>query len=137
MRFILDESISPLVGPLLAAGGHDLVHVHDLDLTSEPDPVILAAAVRDGRVLVTLDTDFGALVAHSGAQLPSMVLFRGDVTRRPLGQAELLLTNLDQFADDLHAGAVVVIGDDRIRVRRPPPAVGSATVTPPQPACAR
>ena len=82
--------------------------------------MILDRAVRDRRVLVTLDTDFGALVAHSRARLPSIVLFRGDVTRRPIGQAELLLGNLDQFADDLSAGAIVVIGDDRIRVRRLP-----------------
>lgn len=42
------------------------------------------------------------------------------MTRRPDRQAALLLENLDQFEVDLDAGAVVVIGDDRVRVRRLP-----------------
>ena len=79
-----------------------------------------APAVEQTRVLVTLDTDFGALVAFSGATVPSVVLFRGSVTRRPSGQAGLLLANLDEVSNDLEAGAVVVIGDDRLRVRRLP-----------------
>jgi len=44
----------------------------------------------------------------------------GDVTRRPAGQARLLVANLDQFAEDVAAGAIVVIGDDRLRIRRLP-----------------
>lgn len=120
MRFLVDESVSPLVVQRLSAAGHDAVHVYDVGLTSKPDPVVLAAAVSEQRVLVTLDTDFGALIANSSGAAPSVVLFRGDVTRRPASQAELLLANLDEFAQDLDSGAVVVIGDDRVRVRRLP-----------------
>lgn len=120
MKFLIDESISPLVAEPLTTAGHDVVHARDVGLRSAPDPVVLATAGDAGRVLVTLDTDFGALIAHSGERLPSVVLFRGDVTRWPATQATLLLANLDQFADDLIRGAVVVIGDDRIRVRRLP-----------------
>ena len=120
MRFLLDESVSPLVKQPLAAAGHDVVHAHDIGLTGAPDPAVLDAARTHERVLATLDTDFGSLIAHSGARLPSIVLFRGEVTRRPNRQAALLLENLDQFAEDLDAGALVVIGDDRVRVRRLP-----------------
>lgn len=120
MNFLIDESVSPLVAHGLAAAGHDAVHVYDVGLTSKPDPVVLSSAESERRVLVTLDTDFGALIAHSSAAQPSVVLFRGEVTRRPAAQAELLLANLDEFAEDLEAGAVVVIGDDRVRVRRLP-----------------
>ncbi len=120
MRFLLDESVSPLVRDALAAGGTDVVHVHEIGLTSASDPAVLDAAVREGRVLITLDTDFGALVAHSRSQPSSVILIRGHVTRRPLAQASLLLANLEQLVEDLDAGAIVVIGDDRIRVRRLP-----------------
>ena len=120
MRFLLDESVSPLVRDALAAGGLDVVHVHEIGLTSASDPAVLEAAVNEGRVLVTLDTDFGALVAHSRARPPSVVLIRSRVAHRPSAQAALLFANLEQLAEDLDAGAIVVIGDDRIRVRRLP-----------------
>ena len=98
----------------------DVVHVHEIGLTSASDPAVLDAAVREGRVLITLDTDFGALVAHSRSQPSSVILFRGRVTRRPSAQASLLLANVDQLTEDLDAGAIVVIGSERIRVRRLP-----------------
>jgi predicted nuclease of predicted toxin-antitoxin system len=120
LRFLLDESVSPLVTLRLVAAGHDAVHVHDVGLTSASDPVVLDAAKTADRVLITLDAGFGALIAHSGSLVPSVVLFRGDVTRRPVAQAEVLRANLDQFTRDLEEGAVVVIGDDRIRIRRLP-----------------
>lgn len=120
MRFLLDEGLSPRLVDLLAAAGHDVVHVRAIGLISAPDPVILGRAVDDQRVLITLDTDFGALVAHSRATVPSIVLFRGEVTRWSDRQAALLLANLDAVAEDLRAGAVVVLGDSRLRVRRLP-----------------
>jgi hypothetical protein len=61
-----------------------------------------------------------ALLARSSYVFPSVVLFRGEVTRRPQAQAELLLANLVQVEGDLAAGALVVIGDGRVRVRRLP-----------------
>jgi predicted nuclease of predicted toxin-antitoxin system len=120
LRFLLDEGLSPRLVDLLASAGHDVVHVRGVGLTSASDPVVLGRAAEDERVVVTLDTDFGALVAHSHAVIPSIVLFRGNVTRRTDSQASLLLANLDAVADDLQAGAIVVIGDGRLRVRRLP-----------------
>jgi predicted nuclease of predicted toxin-antitoxin system len=80
VRFLLDESLSPTLLDLLRAAGHDVVHARDIGLQSASDPVVLAEAREQRRVLVTLDTDFGDLVALSGAIQPSIVLFRGDVT---------------------------------------------------------
>lgn len=120
MKFLIDESVSPLVAQELAAAGHDATHVHATGLTGSSDERILEHAVAENRVLVTLDTDFGALIAQSGTSVPSVILLRGEVTRRPVTQVELLLANLDQVTGDLATGAVVVIGDDRVRVRRLP-----------------
>ena len=119
MRLLLDESLSPRLRDLLRAAGHDVVQARDVGLISAA-PLSSPLALDDRRVLLTLDTDFGALLAFSGARQPSVVLFRGEVTRRPEGQARLLLANLDQIAADLDQGAAGVIGDDRVRVRRLP-----------------
>ena len=120
MRFLLDEGLSPRLADLLTTAGHDAVHVRDIGLKSAPDPAVLQCAVDDERVLLTLDTDFGALVARWRATAPSIVLYRGEITRRADPQAELLLANLDAVTDDLRVGAIVVIGDGRIRIRRLP-----------------
>ena len=46
-----------------------------------------------------------------------MILFRVRHARRAADQAALLLANLDDIAEDLEAGAIVVIRDDRLRIR--------------------
>jgi hypothetical protein len=47
-----------------------------------------------------------------------VVLFRGEISRRPESQASVLLANLEQIQADLEEGAITVIGDRRMRVRR-------------------
>jgi predicted nuclease of predicted toxin-antitoxin system len=77
LRFLLYEGLSPRVLDPLRAAGHDVVHARDVGLQSAPDQVVLAAALEQGRVLLTLDTDFGALLALSGALQPSIVCSEG------------------------------------------------------------
>lgn len=77
-------------------------------------------ALDDDRVLVSADTDFGALLAASHASRPSVVLVRRVVGRRVEALAALLLANLPEVEEDLRAGSVMVIGDDSLRVRRLP-----------------
>lgn len=108
MRFLLDESVSHRLGAVLEDAGHDVVDVSGLGLTSATDPVVLQVALDDERILVTLDTDFGTLLAHSREALPSVVLLRGDVTRHPGRQADLLLSNVGQLEHELAEGALVV-----------------------------
>jgi uncharacterized protein (DUF433 family) len=54
LRFKLDESISPRLGDLLRAAGHD-VHARDVGLMSASDPLLHAAAMQDRRVLLILE----------------------------------------------------------------------------------
>lgn len=119
MKFLVDECLSPATARALADAGHDAVHVTDLGLGGHPDDAVMAAARTDGRVIVSADTDFGELLARSSATLPSVILFRGAEVA-PVALAGLLLANLDRFDEDLERGAVVVILDDRIRIRRLP-----------------
>lgn len=78
MNLLLDESLSPRLRDLLRAAGHDVVQARDVGLISAA-PLSSPLALDDRRVLLTLDTDFGALFAFSGARQPSVVLFRGEV----------------------------------------------------------
>lgn len=100
-------------------GRHDVVHISDRDLAGHVDDEVLAAARDEGRVLLSADTDFGELLARQGLALQSLVLFRQG-NRGPEHQAVTLLGNLDEVAEDLNAGAIVVFTNDNIRIRKLP-----------------
>jgi len=120
VKFLIDNNLSPLLAEGLKAAGHDAVHLRDLGMQAAPDATVLQRARVDERVLVSADTDFGGLLSRSRATGPSVLLIRRLAGRRAAEQSAIILANLDQVADDLTAGAVVVIGDDWIRIRRLP-----------------
>jgi len=71
VRILIDESLSGQVAELLAAAGHDVRHVRDLDLLGAPDTAVMKAADDEARVLISADTDFGELLAlnrHPGPE---------------------------------------------------------------------
>ena len=120
MKFLLDENQSPRIADLLVEAGHDAIHVRDFDLRTSPDEDVFAAALGAGRVIISADTDFGELLAASNAAGPSIVLLRRQAQRRAHEIAALILANLDAVAEDLQSGAVVVLDEERIRIRRLP-----------------
>lgn len=120
MRLLLDNNLSlKLVEPLVAAG-HDVAHVGDHAMASADDPSVLALALETRRVLVSADSDFGTLPARTNATCPSFVLVRRLIGRRVPELASVLIENLPLVEDDLEAGAVVVLGDAKLRIRRLP-----------------
>lgn len=118
MNFLVDNAPSPRVADLLKAAGHDAVHVCDRAQHQAEDEVIFELAAAEGRVFVSADTDFGTILTLRRQRQPSVVLFRHGLPRRPDEQAQLLLANLPNFADDLASGAIVVLRQDRVRIRR-------------------
>ncbi len=81
---------------------------------------MLTRAAPEDRIVVSADTDFGTLLAARRMRSPSLVLFRGGVSRRPEEQAALLLANLGKVREDLEAGVVIVIEPGRMRLRALP-----------------
>nr|MBA3529350.1 DUF5615 family PIN-like protein [Propionibacteriaceae bacterium] len=97
--------------------GHNVEHVRDHGLQEAPDEAVLHFAGVHDRVLVSADTDFGTLLARTGADQPSLILIRRSSARRADEVAAMLLANLDQVAEDLRSGAVVVVTDADLRIR--------------------
>ncbi len=120
MKFLLDQNASPALVGLLAEADHVAEHVRDLGMSEAPDDEVLAAAKNAGAVLISSDTDFGELLARSNAAEPSVILLRRQEGRRASEITALILANLDAVADDLDAGAFVVLDDDRVRIRSLP-----------------
>lgn len=119
MKFLLDECLSARLSVLLTDAGHDAIHVRDLNLLGSTDDEVMRAALTEARVLVSADTDFGELLASGRSLGPSLILFRRS-RRVAEEQIAVLLANLTDVEEDLDVGAVVVLAEDRIRVRRLP-----------------
>jgi len=112
----------PVAGPCrnLRVAGHDVSHVREVGLQAAADEVVLASAQSEQRVVISADTDFGTLLSRSGAKLPSVLLIRRLAGRRAAEQAATILANLPAAAEDLEAGAIVVLTDEWVRIRRLP-----------------
>jgi len=120
VKLLLDANLSPEIARLLKEVGHDAIHVRDIELLSASDPDILRAAADKGRILITADSDFGALLALGSLASPSVVLLRSADHLRPADQASLIVANLPAVADDLERGAVASLTTKRLRVRALP-----------------
>ena len=92
----------------------------DHGLQAATGQVLLAQARSESGVLISADTDFCTLLAREGADRPSIVLIRRLTGRRATEQAAIILANLDVVAEDPDSGAVVVLTDEWVRVRRLP-----------------
>jgi predicted nuclease of predicted toxin-antitoxin system len=119
MRFLADMGVSQRVVEWLRARGHDAVHLRDEGLQRLPNGEIFQKASREARVVLTFDLDFGEILAASGGQIISVVLFRLHNTR-----ADFVIQRLDavlnQSSAELSQGAIVVVEDGLHRVRKLP-----------------
>jgi predicted nuclease of predicted toxin-antitoxin system len=120
VRFLVDENLSRSLADLLTKAGQDAVHVRDLEAAGSSDLAIMTLAAEDERIILSADTDFGALLAHSRATKPSVILVRALVDRRPPELAAIIVANLDVLEEHLRSGAIAAFTRSDIRVRALP-----------------
>ncbi len=99
--------------------GIDTVHVGEIGYATAEDAAILQLSRDEQRVVVTLDADFHALLALSGATAPSVIRIRIEGLRAA-ELTSLLQAVLNQCQHDLEHGAMVTVQEQRLRVRRLP-----------------
>jgi len=116
--FLADENVPPSDIRRLREATLDVTAVRD-DASGASDPVVLARAVREQRILITSDRDYSELIFHAGHPAPPGVVYfrsKGD------DAVDLATWLLDWLAGDNPPleGWLTVVKRSRVR-RRPLP----------------
>ena len=119
MLWLLDQGLPRTAAVLLRERGFDAIHVGELGMASATDPEIIRLAVKEERVIVTLDADFHAILAYSGMQKPSVIRLREEGLKAEK-VCDIVLLIHSRFADSLSAGCVVTAATTKARIRMLP-----------------
>jgi len=116
MKFLADMGVSQRTVLWLRQMGHDAVHLREEKLHKLPDEQILEKGLREGRIVLTFDLDFGEIMAKAGSSCPSVIIFRlADGT--PMNVNTHLQKVLQDNSDQLAAGAIISVEEKKHRVR--------------------
>jgi predicted nuclease of predicted toxin-antitoxin system len=114
MRFLLDQNFDRRFAAILRDLGHDVTVVSIDYPHGIPDHEVVAIAQREGRILLTHDTDFGELILREGLPHAGVILYR--VRAREFAfKRDRLLAVLVDYAD--HLDRFVVVRENRVRIR--------------------
>jgi len=116
MKFLLDMGISPKTADFLRNLGYDAIHLHDLESDRSTDPAVLQMARNEGRILLTHDLDFGELIAASGANIPSVIIFRLR-NMNPRNVNRFIKGIITEHREALEKGAIVSVTEGQVRIR--------------------
>ena len=116
MKILLDMNLSPAWVPILQDAGFEAIHWSELGPANAMDEQIFSWARQNEAIVFTHDLDFGALLAVTAAEAPSVFQIRTyDVTPAALG--ERVIDLLSRFEYQLTEGALVVADELKERVR--------------------
>lgn len=113
MKLLLDTCVWGGAKEALGAAGYDVVWIGDWD--ADPgDEALIALAHREGRVLVTLDKDFGELAIVYRRPHAGIMRLVGIAARQ---QATYCLEVLKRYQVELEQGAIITVTSKRVRIR--------------------
>ncbi len=116
MNLVIDMNLSPDWVPVLESAGHRAIHWSSVGSPQARDREILAWARERRQVVFTHDLDFGAILAATAADSPSVIQIRTqDPTPSQCGG--IIVNCLQQYASDLVSGALITVDKNRSRVR--------------------
>ena len=116
MRIVIDMNLTPLWVEVFAQHGFEAVHWQQVGNPRAPDHEIMQWARDNGYSVFTHDLDFGAILAATGADAPSVIQVRTqDVTPNHL--ETIIVAALQQYEEPLNAGALIVVDEAKLRVR--------------------
>jgi len=119
MKFLTDENVSLSVVRMLRSLGHDVKDIKEADLAGVEDEEIITLGLREGRVIITHDKDFGNLLTFPLREHSGVILLR---LHHPTPENACAALNrvLASVPEGKLLGALTVVDEVRIRVRERP-----------------
>jgi predicted nuclease of predicted toxin-antitoxin system len=117
MRFLADESCDFAVIHALRANGHDVIAVSEVTPRAE-DSEVIRLAVREKRILLTEDKDFGRLVYSYGQTTLGVIFLRFPTSVRK--QIAKDVVKLVKQQGDKLVGCFATVQPGRIRITHAP-----------------
>ena len=116
MKLLVDMNLSPRWVGVLSDAGMEADHWSAIGASNAPDTEIMAYAATNGYVVLTHDLDFGAILAATNGEKPSVVQIRADDVR-PEAIGKQVVAALGQMASELERGALLTVDASRTRLR--------------------
>jgi predicted nuclease of predicted toxin-antitoxin system len=115
VRILADESVAFPVIFAMRAAGHDVTSIAEVAAGS-PDEAVLDRGLRESRVVVTEDRDFGALVYQAQKPSPGVVFVRGFPEIAHRQKCSEVVEALRVHADSI-VGTFIVVSPGQVRIR--------------------
>ena len=116
MKLLIDMNLSPRWIDLLTRSQFEAVHWSSVGSPRALDQEIMTYAARHEYVVLTNDLDFGAILAVTHGEKPSVVQIRSE-NLSPDAIGPQTIKALQQLAQQLQEGALVNVDPLRTRVR--------------------
>ena len=116
MKILIDMNLSPRWATVLTNAGFEAAHWSTLGAANAPDVEIASFARLNDYVVLTHDLDFGAILAATQGDKPSVVQIRSeDLSPEVIGKS--VINALRQMTAELDDGALLTIDPSRTRLR--------------------
>ena len=114
LKFLVDVGVGKKVENWLITNGYDVKSVRDINPKAN-DSEILHLAVKESRMVITMDKDFGELVYNSGKLHSGVLILRLEDAN---GDKKVMTIKkiLSEYSDKLY-GKFCVFQGERLRIK--------------------
>lgn len=116
MKIVIDMNLSPDWVQVFEKEGWTAKHWSQVGKATDPDAIIMNWAKANNYLVFTHDLDFGAILASTNAEAPSVIQVRtADVLPDTLGAR--LIEIITTYQTELDTGALMIVDDTKARIR--------------------
>jgi predicted nuclease of predicted toxin-antitoxin system len=121
IKLLADMNISPKTVAHLKVRGYNIIRVNEINMSKSKDKEIIEYARDNEYILITMDLDFGYILSYIKDNKPSVIILRLSLPKPDNVNSHLLkaLNNKD-ILDSLINGSIIIIEDNKIRMRALP-----------------